>query len=153
MRNEAKSTLEGRVTRVPICLSASGTPFSGGISLGDPLAVRAETIRDLCNSSLQLFTKRSRPHPIPSPIRWAREPRAEHVGKLRNEPNHAEKNERKGAEEKGGKWAVHVHPTIFTKRTHATVSLVSRRADWSPRYNENCETNPTRNPKPETQNS
>src|SRR5215218_4104631 len=60
-----------------------------GMSLGDHLTVRAETIRDSCNSSLQLFRSalgapvrgskfnvqslRICPHPIPSPIRWARE--------------------------------------------------------------------------------
>jgi len=35
MRNEAKSTLEGRVTRVPICLSAVVKDFFRGLDRGE----------------------------------------------------------------------------------------------------------------------
>src|SRR5215218_6592195 len=51
--------LEGRVSRVPICLSAVARDFFRGLNRGNSPAFRAETIRDSQSSSLQRFTKRS----------------------------------------------------------------------------------------------
>src|SRR5215218_3293692 len=56
-----RGTLEGRVTRVPICLSAVMRDFFRGLNRVDCSAFRAETIRDSRNSCLQLFTKGTDP--------------------------------------------------------------------------------------------
>ena len=73
MRNKATSTLERRVTRV--CLIAEVRDFFGGLNHGDFPAFRAETIRDSCNSSLQVFAKRTHALGAGSKFRSPRSPR------------------------------------------------------------------------------
>ena len=130
MRNEATSTLEGRVTRVSLCLSALGTPFSW-VSPSEILSPFARK---------RSGTRRARPsnflrnEPMLSECRFKvlapRPPRLRVKRKLPNEPNapslaffiqfRMEAHVTHGA-----------CPFIFTKRSHCARRGVQRFQDRS----------------------